>query len=84
MGQPRANGIDALSVGRAVAVVVDRKIAVEHICEGGDRVTLTVNALTGTIVHPGESDRDDIGRGVSKTCRRQRRVIGVVREEGFD
>ena len=74
MGQPRADGIDALSVGRAVAVVVDRRVAVEHICEGGDRVVLSVNALTGTIVHPGESDRDDTGCGVSKTCRRQRQV----------
>ena len=74
MGQPRANGIDAISVGRAVAVVVDRKIAVEHICEGGDRVTLSVDALTSTIVHPAESDREGIGRGVSKTYRRQRQV----------
>jgi hypothetical protein len=37
-------------------------------------VTLSVNALTGTIVHPAESDREDSGRGVSKTCRRQRQV----------
>ena len=81
MGQPRSNGIDALSVGRAVAVVVDRKIAAEYICEGGDRVALTVNALTGAIVHPAESDREDIGCGVSKTCRRQRQVDSERQEE---
>jgi hypothetical protein len=37
-------------------------------------VTLTVKAITGTSVDPGEGDRDGIGRGVSKTCRWQRQV----------